>query len=637
VIGEEQIGQIRPIGPMPSAASQLAYVIYTSGLQVERPRGLRESEALGFRGMAADVDDRQRQVRRGSDHLARLSGASRDEGGAQDLVAAHDVAECPRQVRDGQRTGDAAERRDVVGGRAGGEAVEEPEALLGEGERQLDLLPRHGDDGRSLCGSAGSQRLFHHPGEIAELRLGEEAAHRQLDATGGAQAGEHLGGQERVPAQGEEVGLGPELPGAQEVGPGRSIPIGRPISDTRAHIVDPLLRPVPLGSPGELCLGGAGLARGYWRRPGLTAERFVPDPFSGGGERLYRTGDLARFLPDGTVEYLGRTDAQVKIRGFRIEPGEIEAALVEHPAVREAAVVPQEAAGGKRLAAFLVTEEGADLESAALHELLQGLRERLPQWMVPAAVSVVETLPRTPSGKLDRRALAHQDVGQGAPEAPFEAPCTPVEELVAATWAEVLQRDRIGLHDDFFALGGHSLLAAQVISRLRASLGIELPLRTLFTRPKLADLAADVAEALTAAIPVPPLPGGRECGWERGPGGEGPLSFDQQRLWFVAELAPESPMLNIPAPFDLLGPLVATALESALEEVVRRHDAFRATIVRRDGVLRQVTTPAIPVMLPQIDLSALPPESLLRTPRKGHRPDGSRGGLAGGRPRPRRA
>ena len=327
----------------------------------------------------------------------------------------------------------------------------------------------------------------------------------------------------------------------------------------------------------------------------------------------------------------------MKIRGFRVEPGEIEMALADHPAVREAAVVPQETVfqktgGGKRLAAFLVAEEGADLGPAAQHQLLAWLRERLPVWMIPAAVSVLEALPKTPSGKIDRRALALQDVDQGDPGATFEAPRTPVEELVAATWAEVLQRERIGLHDDFFALGGHSLLATQVISRLRAAFGIELPLRRFFTRSRLADLAADVEEALGRPSPPAPLPQageGRKApevetsavhpspARGRGAGGEGlPLSFAQQRLWFVAELAPESPTLNIPAPFQLLGPLDVAALESALSEVVRRHEALRVTIVRRDGTLRQVTAPATPVTLPRIDLSALPPE--LRTAEAAH-------------------
>src|SRR6185436_5355572 len=243
--------------------------------------------------------------------------------------------------------------------------------------------------------------------------------------------------------------------------------------------VDRLLRPVPLGTPGELILGGDGLARGYLGRPELTAERFVPSPFEPGA-RVYRTGDLVRQRPGGAIEFLGRIDTQVKIRGFRVEPGEIEAVLRSLEGVRDAVVVAQEDVGGKRLAAF-VLGGGQGVRSA--------LQERLPAWMIPASITVLDALPMTPSGKVDRLALARMESEPFAEGVAFEAPRTPVEEMIAAAWAEVLQVDRIGIRDDFFALGGHSLLAGRVLSRLRGSLGVELTLTDFFRSPMVAGLA----------------------------------------------------------------------------------------------------------------------------------------------------
>ncbi|HEX8905139.1 MAG TPA: non-ribosomal peptide synthetase, partial [Longimicrobiaceae bacterium] len=298
-----------------------------------------------------------------------------------------------------------------------------------------------------------------------------------------------------------------------------TIPIGRPIANTRVYVVDDAMRPQPIGVPGELCIAGAGVARGYLRRPALTAERFLPDPFSARpGARLYRTGDRARWregranefaattapsppsrTPDAAsmheartpaLEYLGRLDEQVKIRGFRIEPGEIEAALRQHPAVRDCAVVARADAGGeKRLAAYVVAD-GA--EPAELRAYLRG---RLPDHMVPASFTALEALPLTPSGKLDRRALPAPELGdqQGT-----VAPRTAAEEVVAAIWAEVLGRDRVGVEESFFDLGGHSLAATRMVSRLREAFAAELPLRAVFEGPTVAELARRV-EALRRA------------------------------------------------------------------------------------------------------------------------------------------
>jgi acyl carrier protein len=246
------------------------------------------------------------------------------------------------------------------------------------------------------------------------------------------------------------------------------------------YVVDAHLQPVPVGVPGELLVGGAQLAAGYWNRPELTAEKFVADPFSGqAGAKLYRTGDRVRYLPDGTLEFLGRLDEQVKIRGFRIEPGEIEAALRAQAGVREAVVVVREdAPGERRLVAYVV--------GAVEPEGVRGaLKARLPEYMMPSACVVLEALPLTPNGKVDRKALPVPERGTGAG---YVAPRTPTEEILAGIWAEVLKLERVGVHDNFFELGGHSLLATQVVSRVRQACGVELPLREVFAAPTVAQL-----------------------------------------------------------------------------------------------------------------------------------------------------
>ncbi|MBV8201449.1 MAG: amino acid adenylation domain-containing protein, partial [Acidobacteria bacterium] len=289
---------------------------------------------------------------------------------------------------------------------------------------------------------------------------------------------------------------------------GEPATIGRPLDDTRVLVLDPRLEPVPIGVPGELCIAGAGLARGYLHHPELTASKFVPDPFAalalgaaGGGGRLYRTGDLARMLPDGRLQFLGRRDHQVKLRGFRIELGEIEALLARHPALREAAVAVREEGGGEgsRLVAYVVPAAVETAGGPGPDELRAYLARLLPAYMVPAAWVVLPGgLPRTPNGKLDRRALPAPPAPLGAGDARdgsgtvFEAPRTAAERALALIWAEVLGLDRVGLHDDFFRLGGHSLLATRVVARLRRELGVDLPLRSLFQTPTLAGLAATV-------------------------------------------------------------------------------------------------------------------------------------------------
>ncbi|MFW8642047.1 AMP-binding enzyme [Rhizobium beringeri] len=289
----------------------------------------------------------------------------------------------------------------------------------------------------------------------------------------------------------------------------RRMPIGRPIANTRLYLLDGHGQPVPFGAVGELYIGGAGVARGYLNRPDLTAERFLADPFSGkAGARMYRSGDLARYLPDGNLEFLGRNDDQVKIRGFRIEPGEIAARLLEHELVGDAAVVAHADAGGdKRLVAYVVvktTDGSAEADGAGLAASLRAhLGGLLPDYMVPSAFVRLEALPLTVNGKLDRKALPVPDDDAYARRA-YEAPQGEIETLLAGIWAELLGVERVGRHDNFFELGGHSLLAVQMMERLRRlSLGVEV--RTVFAKPMLADLAANLGSHREVAVPANPI------------------------------------------------------------------------------------------------------------------------------------
>ena len=276
---------------------------------------------------------------------------------------------------------------------------------------------------------------------------------------------------------------------------------------------------MPLGVAGEIYIGGAGVARGYLGRPGLTAERFMANPYGQG--RLYKTGDLGRWLPDGSVEYLGRNDFQVKIRGFRVELGEVEAQLAKCPGVREAVVVAREdAPGDKRLVAYLVAEAGQEPTAAELRAQLSAV---LAEYMVPGAYVTLESFPLTPNGKLDRKALPAPD-GSSAVSRAYEAPQGSTEALVAQIWQELLHLEQVGRHDHFFELGGHSLLAVQLISRLRQELAVEVPLRDLFSHPVLAGFAKTVSDARQAELPpIQVADRSRPI----------PLSWAQQRLWFL--------------------------------------------------------------------------------------------------------
>jgi amino acid adenylation domain-containing protein len=353
-------------------------------------------------------------------------------------------------------------------------------------------------------------------------------------------------------------------------------PIGTHLADLQTYVLDRDLEPQPTGVAGELYIGGAGLARGYWNRPELTAERFVPNPFSPNGERLYRSGDLACWRSDGNIEFLGRNDFQVKIRGFRIELGEIEARLAEHPAVRDAVVIAREdTPGDKRLVAYY-TAAGGDSEPDApssAERLRLHLSAVLPEYMVPAAYVQLEALPLTSNGKLDRIALS-------APEADaystggYEAPQSKTETILAEIWAELLRLDRIGRHDNFFELGGHSLLGIRVITRLVQALRVEVAIRDLFAHPVLADLAQAIESAAHVALP-PITPAKRS---ERLP-----LSFAQQRLWFLAQMEGASDAYNVPFGVYLKGDVDHEALRRTLDRILIRHEALRTTFAFIDG------------------------------------------------------
>jgi amino acid adenylation domain-containing protein/non-ribosomal peptide synthase protein (TIGR01720 family) len=375
--------------------------------------------------------------------------------------------------------------------------------------------------------------------------------------------------------------------------------IGKPIEDVQVYILDPQLRLIPVGISGEIYVGGAGVARGYLNRPELTAERFIPHTFSNEpGARLYRTGDLARYLPDGNIEFLGRVDHQVKLRGHRIELGEIEAVLSSHREVREAVVLAREdESGGKRLVAYVVS---TGKEAASVSQLRQYLKERLPEHMIPSAFVRVEEMPLTANGKIDRKALAERDAGRVEREQEYVGAQTPIEELLCGIFAEVLKVERISTTDNFFELGGHSLLATQLISRVRTAFKVELPLRQLFEQPTVQSLATAIDSALRQ---------GQEISTaliKRAPRDQPlPLSFAQQRLWFIDQLEPQSPLYNIPAAVRLTGELNVTALEQTFNEIIRRHEVLRTSFASVDGNPLQIISPAQPLNLPLKDLSHL--------------------------------
>jgi amino acid adenylation domain-containing protein len=375
------------------------------------------------------------------------------------------------------------------------------------------------------------------------------------------------------------------------------VPMGFPLANTQTYVLDQNLNLAPIGVIGELYIGGHGLGRGYLHRTELTADRFIPDPLSSvPGARLYRTGDLVRQLPDGSLEFAGRVDHQVKIRGFRIELGEIESQLRKHPAIKETVVVAREdKPGEKRLVAYLVA---APEQHIAIDEVREFVKSRLPEYMVPAAFVILEALPVMHNGKVDRRQLPEPE--QLHPETELIAPRTIIEELLTVVWKELLGIEQISVHHNFFELGGHSLLGTQLIGRLRKLFRVELPLRLLFDSPTIAGMAAAVEtllrEGQAAKPPLLPLPRNTQL----------PLSFAQQRLWFLDQLQPGSPFYNLYSAVRLEGELDISALEQSFDEIVKRHESLRTIFPNVNGKPVQLILPSLKLTLESKDLRALP-------------------------------
>ncbi|HEV2762305.1 MAG TPA: amino acid adenylation domain-containing protein, partial [Pyrinomonadaceae bacterium] len=547
--------------------SSLAYVIYTSG-STGRPKGV----AVPHRGVARLVLQTDYAQLCASDRVAQASNSSFDAAtfevwgallnGARLVLVEREVALAPERF--------AAELR----------------------ERGVTAL--------FLTTALFNQVARSAPDAFAPLRhvlFGGEAVDprwvREVLRAGGPGRLLHVYG----PTENTTFSTWHEV---REVAEGAAtVPIGRPVANTQVYVLDAGLRPVPEGVAGELYLGGAGLARGYLKRAALTAERFVPDAYSGeAGARLYRTGDVVRWRAGGQIEFVGRLDGQVKVRGFRVELGEVEAALLAHTRVSECVVVAREDAGGegRRLVAYVVGRGGEGLSE----EVRRYVAGRLPGYMVPSAVVELERLPLTPNGKIDKRALpepARPDV------AAYAAPRNGLEELVAGVWADLLGLERVGVNDNFFELGGHSLLATQAVSRLREACGVEISLRALFEHPTVEGLTGIVEQSLRGegeqATVMPPLVRvSRE--------GELPLSFAQQRLWFLDQLEPNSSFYNLPIAMRLEGELDVEALELTLSEIVRRHEVLRTTFPNLEGHPAQLISPAYRVRLETEDLSSLP-------------------------------
>jgi amino acid adenylation domain-containing protein len=373
--------------------------------------------------------------------------------------------------------------------------------------------------------------------------------------------------------------------------------IGRPISNTQIYILDANHQPVPIGVPGELYIGGDGLARGYLNRPELTLEKFIPNPFSDdSSERLYKTGDLARYLIDGNIEYLGRIDNQVKIRGFRIELGEIEAVLNAHPQIQQAVViVTEDIYGDKRLVAYLVKSD----ESLTNKQIRDFLKQQLPEYMLPSVFVTLDTIPLTPNGKIDKKALPIPD--GVSREVEYIAPRTPSEEIIANIFATVLNQQNIGINDNFFSLGGHSLLATQLISRLRLAFNVEIPLRAVFESPTVTQLDIAIAQLRSQERglilpPIQAIEGDRE---------QLPLSWAQERLWFLNQLEGDSATYNMPAAVKIAGDLDINALQQALSEIVHRHEILRTSIQTVNGTPIQVIHPQVTTSINVVDLQQL--------------------------------
>ncbi len=377
--------------------------------------------------------------------------------------------------------------------------------------------------------------------------------------------------------------------------------LGRPLANMRIYVLDENMEPVPPGTPGELYIGGIGLARGYRNQPELTARKFIPNPFlPGKGERLYRTGDRVFWREDGALEFLGRMDQQVKIRGYRVELGEIEAALKLHDAVKDCCVVAWPGTPGEpHISAYVVAPSA---ENEVLERYLQ---EHLPAYMLPASVIPLENIPRNTQGKLQREELPKPTVRDAQRGNPYIAPRTPMEIELARIWSEILNVPQIGIHDDFLQLGGHSLHAMRIASRVSAAFDVDIPPASPFEAPSIAAFAAVLGVARPA--------GRRRNRMNRGPGSgspsPSPLSFAQQRLWLLDQISSSDPAYNIPQGVRIRGRLNVTALKQALREMVGRHTVLRTTYFSQNGTPVQVVNPLPDLQLETIDVDAVPPEN----------------------------
>ncbi len=373
------------------------------------------------------------------------------------------------------------------------------------------------------------------------------------------------------------------------------VSIGRPNANNRVYVLDSRFRPAAIGISGELYIGGVAVVRGYLNQPGMTAERFLPDPYSAeAGARMYRTGDLAKYLSDGRLQYLGRADNQVKLRGYRIEMGEIEAVIEQHERVKKSVVMAREEEGaGKRLVCYYTSEGEVSRE-----ELREHLGRKLPEYMVPGMFIEMEQMPLTANGKVDLRALPSAEQISNEVEDPYEQPCNAIEEIIAGIWSEVLRVSKVGVNDNFFKLGGHSILATQIISRVRKALRKDIELRSLFETPTVRGIARRIQELMQGSTDHQPPqiePATRNSIL--------PLSFAQQRLWLLHQIEPDIFAFNIPQAIRLKGDLNVVVLGQALSEIVRRHEVLRTTFAVEQGQPAQVIHPHKPVCLPVIDIS----------------------------------
>jgi amino acid adenylation domain-containing protein len=542
-------------------ADQLAYVMFTSG-STGRPKGVQVTHG----GLVAYVSGVVDRVGVGAGRFGLVQPLVTDFGNTM-LLASLVSGGC-LYLLNPELAADPVAVEAFVAGREIDYLKIVPShlmALAGE-DRLAGLLP-----GRTLIlgGEAAS------PGWLREL----------LAVAGDRRVVNHYGPTETT------VGVAATILDAAGIAAG-TVPIGAALPNDRLHVLDANLRQVPVGVVGELFAGGAGVARGYAGRPELTAQRFVADLFAGDGSRLYRTGDRVRRRPDGRLEFLGRVDHQVKVRGFRIEPAEIEAVLASHPQVAVAVVVADGADAARRLVAYLVpTADGLPLAG----ELRVFARDRLPQHLVPAVFVELAGLPLTANGKLDRTALPAPDGTRAQLAGDYLAPTTPMQQLLAGVWGQVLGLERIGISEDFFELGGHSLLATQVVSRLSGVVGADVPLAMLFDQPTIAGLAT-LIERLGPGSAMPPI-----VAVDRDQ--PLPLSFAQQRLWFLHQLEPDSTGYNIVRSQRLSGGLDITALRAALDALVQRHEALRTRFVAVDGVPYQIIDPPSGFALDVVDVS----------------------------------